>query len=247
MLLKDRVALVTGAAQGIGKATAFKLAKEGSKVIISDINEERLSATLNEFKEKGFIDVTAIKADVSRFEEAKMLIDEGVKRFYGLHILVNNAGITKDALLLKMSEDEWDSVISVNLKGVFNCTKAAIRQMLKQRYGRIVNITSIVGEMGNVGQANYAASKAGVIGFTKTVAREFALKGITCNAIAPGFIETAMTASLPKEVREGLIKQIPMARLGTPEDVANAIVFLSSDNASYITGQVLNVNGGMYM
>ncbi len=247
MLLKDRVAIITGSAQGIGKATALRLAQEGAKVILSDINEDRLSEALKEFEERGYRDVAAVRADVSKREEAVRLVDEGVKRFGAIHILVNNAGITRDSLLLRMSEEDWDAVISVNLKGVFNCTKAAVRYMAKQRYGRIVNIASIVGEMGNVGQANYAASKAGVMGFTKVVAREFAARNITCNAIAPGFITTAMTEGLPERVKEELMRQIPMGRLGTPEDVANGVLFLASDLSGYITGQVLNINGGMYM
>ena len=165
----------------------------------------------------------------------------------GIHVLVNNAGITRDALILRMKEEDWDAVINVNLKGVFNCTKAVVKHMSKQRYGRIVNIASIVGEMGNAGQANYAASKAGVIALTKTVAREFATRNITCNAVAPGFIDTAMTQALSEKVKEELAKQIPMGRLGTPEDVAEGVLFLVSETTGYITGQVLNINGGMYM
>ncbi len=246
MLLKDKVAVVTGSAQGIGKATALRLAKEGAKVVISDLNEEGISRTLKEFEEWGY-EAIGVKADVSRHEDAQRLVEETVRSFGAIHILVNNAGITRDSLLVRMSEADWDAVIAVNLKGVFNCTKAAVRYMAKQRYGRIINIASIVGEMGNVGQANYAASKAGVIGFTKVVAREFATRNITCNAVAPGFIVTAMTEKLPEKVKETLIAQIPMERLGTPEDVANGVLFLASDLAGYITGQVLNINGGMYM
>ncbi len=247
MGLKDRVALVTGSAQGIGRVTALRLAEEGCKVILSDVNEDRLNETLDEFKDRGFSDTVAIKADVSQFEDAKRLVEEGIERLNSIDILVNNAGITRDNLVLRMSIEEWNRVISINLTGVFNCTKAAVRHMARQRFGRIINIASIVGVMGNAGQANYAASKAGVIGFTKTVAREFAQRGITCNAIAPGFIVTAMTDALPEKVKEELMRQIPMGRLGTPEDVANVVVFLSSDAAGYITGQVINVNGGMYM
>ncbi len=247
MLLKDKAAVITGAAQGIGKTTALRLAEEGCRLVISDVNEEGLSKTVKEFKEKGFDEVFSVSADVSKFNDAGRLVEEGIKTFGAVHILVNNAGITKDAILLRMSEGDWDKVISVNLKGVFNCVKAVVRAMSKQRFGRIVNIASIVGQMGNAGQANYAASKAGVIGLTKTVAREFASRNVTCNAIAPGFIETAMTKKLPEKVREELMQQIPMGRLGRPEDVANAVVFLSSEYAGYITGQVLPVNGGMYM
>lgn len=247
MLLKDKVAVVTGSAQGIGKATALRLAREGAKLVLSDVNEDRLSEALKEFEREGYRDVAVVRADVSKAEEAGGLMEEGVKRFGSIHILVNNAGITRDSLLLRMSEEDWDAVIAVNLKGVFNCTKAALKFMVRQRYGRIINIASIVGEMGNVGQANYAASKAGVIGFTKVVAREFARRNITCNAIAPGFIATAMTEKLPEKVKEELMGQIPMGRLGTPEDVANGVLFFASDWSGYITGQVLNINGGMYM
>ena len=184
---------------------------------------------------------------MASLQEAETIMDETVARLGAIHILVNNAGITRDALILRMKEEEWDAVIDVNLKGTFNCTKAAVRYMSKQRYGRIVNIASIIGETGNAGQANYSASKAGVIALAKTIAREFAIRNITCNAVAPGFIETAMTQALPEKVREELAKQIPMVRLGAPEDVAEGVLFLVSDAANYITGQVLNINGGMYM
>lgn len=246
MELQNKVALVTGAAQGIGKVVALKLAVCGADVAVSDLNTEKLNETANEISSLGR-KALAIRANVADFKEVETMLEETVNKLGGVHILVNNAGITKDGLLLRMKEEDWDAVLSVNLKGVFNCTKAAVKYMSKERYGRIVNIASIVGEMGNVGQANYAASKAGVIGFTKTVAREFAARNITCNAIAPGFIETAMTQALPEKVREALAKQIPMGRLGTPEDVANAILFLVGSGSSYITGQVVNVNGGMYM
>lgn len=246
MELKDKVALVTGAAQGIGKIIALKLAANGANVAVSDLNIERLNETVKEITDLGRLSIP-IKTNVANLKEAEGMIEETVNRLGSVHILVNNAGITKDGLLLRMKEEDWDAVLSVNLKGVFNCTKAVVRYMSKERYGRIVNIASIVGEMGNVGQANYAASKAGVIGFTKTVAREFAGRNITCNAIAPGFIETAMTQSLPEKVREELAKQIPMGRLGTPEDVADAVLFLAGSGSGYITGQVINVNGGMYM
>ena len=246
MILKDKVALITGAAQGIGKAIALKLADSGADAVIVDMNLEKAQETAKEIEGRGRRAV-ALKANVANLQETEAMIDETVAKLGAIHILVNNAGITRDALILRMKEEDWDAVISVNLKGVFNCTKAAVKHMVKQRYGRIINIASIVGEMGNAGQANYSASKAGVIALAKTVAREFASRNITCNAIAPGFIETAMTQALSEKVREELAKQIPMARLGTPEDVAEGVLFLVSDSSNYITGQVLNINGGMYM
>lgn len=246
MILKNKIALVTGAAQGIGKAIALRLANSGADLAVVDMNLEKAEETAKEIEKLGRRAI-ALKANVASLQEAEAMMDETVTRLGAIHILVNNAGITRDALILRMKEEDWDAVISVNLKGVFNCTKAAVKYMSKQRYGRIVNIASIVGEMGNAGQANYSASKAGVIALAKTIAREFATRNITCNAIAPGFIETAMTEALSEKVREELAKQIPMGRLGAPEDVAEAVVFLVSDAAGYITGHVLNINGGMYM
>ena len=246
MILKDKVALVTGAAQGIGKAIALRLAYSGADLAVVDMNLEKAEETAKEIEKLGRRAI-ALKANVASLKEAETIMDETVARLGAIHILVNNAGITRDALILRMKEEEWDTVIDVNLKGTFNCTKSAVRYMSKQRYGRIVNIASIVGEMGNAGQANYSASKAGVIALAKTIAREFAIRNITCNAVAPGFIETAMTQALPEKVREELSKQIPMGRLGAPEDVAEGVLFLVSDAANYITGQVLNINGGMYM
>ncbi|MBI5894389.1 MAG: 3-oxoacyl-[acyl-carrier-protein] reductase [Deltaproteobacteria bacterium] len=246
MELKDKVALVTGAAQGIGKTIALKLAANGADVAISDLNMEKLNETAKEIIDLGRKAI-AIKANVADSKDAEAMVEETINKFGALHILINNAGITRDGLILRMKEEDWDAVLSVNLKGVFNCTKAAVKYMSKQRHGRIVNIASIVGEMGNAGQANYSASKAGVIGLTKTVAREFASRDITCNAVAPGFIETLMTQALSEKVREELAKQIPMGKLGAPEDVANAVLFLAGSGGDYITGQVINVNGGMYM
>ena len=246
MILKDKIALVTGAAQGIGKAIALRLANSGADLAVLDMNLEKAEETAKEIEKLGRRAI-ALKANVASLQEAETIMDETVARLGAIHILVNNAGITRDALILRMKEEEWDAVIDVNLKGTFNCTKAAVRYMSKQRYGRIVNIASIIGETGNAGQANYSASKAGVIALAKTIAREFAIRNITCNAVAPGFIETAMTQALPEKVREELAKQIPMVRLGAPEDVANGVLFLVSDAANYITGQVLNINGGMYM
>ena len=246
MILKDKIALVTGAAQGIGKAIALRLANSGADLAVLDMNLEKAEETVKEIEKLGRRAI-ALKANVASLQEAETIMDETVARLGAIHILVNNAGITRDALILRMKEEEWDAVIDVNLKGTFNCTKAAVRYMSKQRYGRIVNIASIIGETGNAGQANYSASKAGVIALAKTIAREFAIRNITCNAVAPGFIETAMTQALPEKVREELAKQIPMVRLGAPEDVAEGVLFLVSDAANYITGQVLNINGGMYM
>jgi len=245
MKLKGRVALVTGAAQGIGKSIAEALAKEGADIIISDINIELAKITANEISGLGVRSV-AVKTNVADASDVAASVDQAVKEFGKIDILVNNAGITKDNLLIRMKEEDWDAVLSVNLRSMFLCIKAIAPLMMKNRWGRIVNIASIVGEMGNFGQANYSAAKAGAIGLTKTVARELASRGITCNAIAPGFIDTAMTQKLSDDVKKRLSEQIPLTRLGTPEDIAKAVVFLCAD-ADYITGQVVNVNGGMYM
>ena len=244
--LSGRIALVTGAARGIGKAIATLLAQRGAHVVVSDVDLDAAQATAQALQEHG-VETLAVKADVSEPQEVAGLLEGTLSRFQKLDILVNNAGITRDGLLLRMKDEDWDRVLEVNLKGAFLCTRAALRSMSRQRYGRIVNIASIVGAMGNVGQANYAASKAGLMGFTKTVAREYANRGITANAVAPGFIDTPMTQALPEAVRSELLRLIPMARLGTPEDVAHAVGFLVSEEAGYITGQVLHVNGGMYM
>ena len=246
MIFKDKVALVTGGAQGIGKAICMRLAKEGADIAVVDINLDTAQATAKEIESLGRKSI-ALKVNVSNFTESEKMVEDAVASLGGLHILVNNAGITRDKLLLRMTEDEWDAVINVNLKSAFNCTKAAVKVMSKNRYGRIVNIASIVGLMGNAGQANYSASKAGMIGLTKTVAREFASRNITSNAVAPGFIDTAMTQAMPEAARAALISQIPLSRLGTPDDVADGVVFLASDAASYITGHVLSINGGMFM
>jgi 3-oxoacyl-[acyl-carrier protein] reductase len=246
MRFKGKVALITGGGQGIGRSIALKLAREGSDIAVVDVNLEKARDVAVEAEAMGR-KTMALKADVSVPKETEEMTERVASDLGAIHILVNNAGITRDALVLRMKEDEWDQVLKVNLKGPYNCTKSAVKFMSKQRYGRIVNIASIVGLMGNAGQGNYAASKAGLIGFTKTVAREFALRNITCNAVAPGFIETQMTHALSEKVRESLASQIPMRRLGTPDDVAEAVLFLASDAAGYITGHVLNVNGGMYM
>ena len=244
--LKGKVALVTGGAQGIGKSVALLLARNGADIVVSDINLEKAEETANEIGSIG-PRAMAFKADVANSNDVERMVGAILEKFGKIDILVNNAGITRDKLILRMTEEDWDLVLNVNLKGTFNCTKAVVRHMAKQRSGKIVSIASVVGEMGNAGQANYAASKAGVIGFTKTIAREFAQRGINVNAIAPGYIETPMTDALPEKAKEELKRLIPMERLGRPEDVAEAVLFLVSEASSYITGQVLNVNGGIYM
>jgi 3-oxoacyl-[acyl-carrier protein] reductase len=244
--LTGKVALVTGAAQGIGKAIALLLARNGADLVVSDINLEKAEETAKEIGAIG-PKAMAVKVDVANLSDVEQMVGGILEKLAKIDILVNNAGITRDKLILRMTEEDWDAVLGVNLKGTFNCTKAVLRHMAKQRSGKIVNIASVVGEMGNAGQANYSASKAGVIGLTKTIAREYAQRGINVNAIAPGYIETPMTEALPEKAKEELKKLIPMERLGKPEDVAEAVLFLVSEESSYITGQVLNVNGGIYM
>jgi 3-oxoacyl-[acyl-carrier protein] reductase len=244
--LVGKVALVTGAAQGIGKAVALLLARNGADMVVSDINLEKAEETAKEVQTLGR-KALAIKVDVAKLGDVEKMVEGILAQFGKVDILVNNAGIARDKLILRMTEEDWDAVLNINLKGTFNCTKAVVRHMSKQKSGKIVNIASVVGEMGNAGQGNYAASKAGVIGFTKTIAREFAQRGINVNAIAPGYIETPMTDALPEKAKEELKRLIPMDRLGRPEDVAEAVLFLVSEASSYITGQVLNVNGGIYM
>ncbi len=246
MHLKDKVAFVTGSAQGIGKSIATAFAKAGANVVISDINLELAQQTAKEIEALG-VKTLAIKTNVADAADVDSSVAEIVKAMGRIDILVNNAGITKDNLLIRMKKEEWDAVLSVNLTGVFNCTKAVGTLMMKQRYGKIINIASIVGQMGNFGQANYAATKGGVIAFTKTVAKELSSRGVNCNAIAPGFIQTAMTDKLSDEVKKKMMEQIPLGKLGTPEDIANAALFLAGPESDYITGQVLAVNGGMYM
>ncbi len=246
MKLQGKVALITGGAQGIGKAIALLFAREGAAVAVSDINLEKARETCREVESLGG-GALAIGGNVADAKEAETMVQEAIQRFGRLDILVNNAGITRDQVLLRMKEEDWDLVMAVNLKGAFQCTKTALRAFLKQKGGKVVNIASVTGQMGNAGQANYAASKAGLIGFTKSIAREYASRNIQVNAVAPGFIDTAMSQAIPQKGRELLIQQIPMERLGTPEDVAEAVLFLASGAADYITGQVLNVNGGMHM
>jgi len=238
--------LITGAAQGIGKSIALLLAQNGANIVVSDINLERAEETAREIESIGS-KAMAVKVDVASLKEVEQMVEAVLEKFGKIDILVNNAGITRDKLILRMTEEDWDAVLNVNLKGTFNCTKVVVRHMAKQRSGKIVSIASVVGEMGNAGQANYSASKAGVIGLTKTIAREFAQRRINVNAIAPGYIETPMTEILPEKVKEELKSLIPMERLGKPEDVAEAVLFLVSEESNYITGQVLNVNGGIYM
>ena len=237
---------MTGAAQGIGRAIALLLARNGADIVVSDINLEKAEETAKEIRAIG-PKATAVKVDVSSLSDVERMVEAIIEKLAKIDILVNNAGITRDKLILRMTEEDWDAVLGVNLKGTFNCTKTVIRHMAKQRSGKIVNIASVVGEMGNAGQANYSASKAGVIGLTKTIAREYAQRGVNVNAIAPGYIETPMTEALPEKAKEELKKLIPMERLGKPEDVAEAVLFLVCEESSYITGQVLNVNGGIYM
>ncbi len=246
MSLQGKVAIVTGAAQGIGRAIAEALAHAGADIAVADLDPGRSADTVAAVEKIGRKALN-IKVNVADANATKAMAEHVIKTWGKIDILVNNAGITRDALLLRMKEEDWNLVLQVNLNGTFNCTKAVLQPMTKQRYGRIVNIASIVGAMGNVGQANYAASKAAVIGFTKTVAREYASRNVTVNAVAPGFIDTAMTQGLPTEVKEALQKQIPLGRLGTPADIAAAVQFLVSDEAAYVTGQVLHVNGGMLM
>lgn len=243
---QDRVAVVTGGAKGIGRAIAGTLACGGAKVVISGRDAHALESACGEIRAKGG-EALAVTGDVSRAADADQLCAATLEAFGKADILVNNAGVTRDNLVMRMSEEDWDQVLDTNLKGTFLCIKAFTRPMMKQRYGRIVNISSVVGLLGNPGQANYVASKAGVIGLTKAVAKELASRHITVNAVAPGFIETAMTSGLSEKVREGLQAQIPLGRLGSPEDVAHAVAFLCSEEAGYVTGQVLSVDGGMRM
>ncbi|GFO56151.1 beta-ketoacyl-ACP reductase [Geomonas sp. Red276] len=246
MSLNGQVALVTGASRGIGRAIALKLAAEGAAVVVTATSREGAQKTADEIAAAGGKSL-AVKVDVSQVAEVDNLFKEALAAFGKIDILVNNAGITKDGLLLRMKEADWDQVLDVNLKGAFNCIKEASKVMTKARYGRIVNVSSVVGEMGNPGQANYCASKAGMIGLTKSVAKELARRNVTVNAVTPGFIETDMTAELGDKAREALQEQIPMGRLGSGDDIAAAVVFLVSEGAAYITGHVLSVNGGMYM
>jgi 3-oxoacyl-[acyl-carrier protein] reductase len=243
-----RIVVVTGGSRGIGRAVALRFAKEKARIVLVhyDPDESGANETLAMLGEQG-VRAESHRVDVSSYSEAEALFKGILARSGQVDVLVNNAGITKDSLFVRMSEEDWDAVIRVNLKSVFNCTHAVIRAMTKQRAGSIVNISSVVGQIGNIGQANYAASKAGIMGFTKTIAREVAPRGITVNAVAPGFIDTQMTVSLPDKAKEAFLQQIPLGRIGKPEDVAEAVYWLCSQGASYVTGQTIHVNGGMFM
>jgi 3-oxoacyl-[acyl-carrier protein] reductase len=246
MNFSGKASLITGASQGLGEAIAAELARSGAEVILVDIQEEKLREVAGRIEqERG--KASFYKADVSKLEQVQKTVEEVLQNHPKIDHLVNNAGITRDNLLVRMKEEEWNAVLAVNLNGIFNLSKAVIRHMMSNRFGRIVNISSVVGLMGNPGQTNYAASKAGVIGFTKALAREVASRGITVNAVAPGYIATPMTEKLPESIKKVFIDLIPIKRFGTPEEVAQAVKFLLSDEAAYITGQVISVNGGMYM
>jgi 3-oxoacyl-[acyl-carrier protein] reductase len=247
MKLIGKTALVTGASRGIGREIALELARQGASVVVNYAGSEaKAYEVVEEIKGIGQ-EAIAIQCDVSNNESVTDMVKATVDHFGKIDILVNNAGITRDNLLMRMKEDEWDDVININLKGVFLCTKAVTRQMMKQRYGRIINISSVVGVSGNPGQANYVAAKAGVIGLTKTSAKELASRGITVNAIAPGFITTEMTDQLTEDIQNEMLKMIPLAQFGEPKDIAHSVVFLASDDSRYITGQTIHVNGGMVM
>lgn len=243
---KGKVAVITGASRGIGKSIALALAAQGATIVAMDMEQSATDAIVAELKAGG-TQAIGVVGNVTVAADVERMIDAAMEAFGRIDILVNNAGITRDGLIMRMKDEDWDAVLSVNLKGAFLCTRSAFKVMSKQRYGRIINIASVVGQMGNAGQANYCASKAGLIGLTKSNAREMAKRNVTVNAVAPGFIATAMTDALSQKVREELEAQIPLERLGSADDIANAVVFLASEASGYITGHVLSVNGGMYM
>jgi 3-oxoacyl-[acyl-carrier protein] reductase len=246
MSLSGHIALITGASQGIGRTCALRLAKEGAAVAVAARNQEKLDELVSEISATGG-KAAAFALDVGKEEQINETVETVIAQFGKIDILVNNAGITRDQLVMRMKRADWDAVLQTNLTSAYLCIQSVVPSMLKQRWGRIINITSVFGQMGQAGQANYSASKAGLIGLTMAIAREVGSRSITCNAVAPGFIETAMTAVLSDEFRQAAVKQIPLRRVGTPEDVAGAVAFLASDEASYITGHVLSVNGGMLM
>ncbi|MBW8010057.1 MAG: 3-oxoacyl-[acyl-carrier-protein] reductase [Chloroflexi bacterium] len=245
--LQERIAVVTGGSRGIGKAIALELAERGAAVVVNYISSAKAAQEVVSHIESHGGNALTVQADISDFNQAQDLINSAMEKYDKIDILVNNAGITRDTLIMRMTEDDWDVVQNTNLKGTFNCSKAAIRPMMRKRYGRIINITSVSGQIGNAGQANYSASKAGQIGFTKALAREIASRNITVNAIAAGYVETDIWDGVPEEARSGFLEMIPLGRKGEPEDIAHAVAFLASDEASYITGQVLAVDGGMAM
>ncbi|MBF7095621.1 3-oxoacyl-ACP reductase FabG [Alkalibacter mobilis] len=246
MSLKDKVVIVTGSAQGLGKAMILKLAQEGAKTVVTDINHEACDSVKNEIIQAGGIAIS-VKCNVTDRNEVRDLIDNTLDSFGKVDVFINNAGITRDAQITKMTDLEWDAVIETDLKSMFICIQEVVKHMIPRGYGKIVNITSVAGEEGNFGQANYSAAKAGVIGLTKTLSKELGKKGITVNAVAPGFILTEMTKRIPEKIKDQLIGRIPLKRGGLPEEVADAVVFLASDKSSFITGHTLNVNGGMYV
>jgi len=245
-MVQDKVALVTGASRGIGRSISLALAAQGAKIVAVDVDLQATEAFVAELKAMG-TDAVAVQGNVTVTADVEKMVKVAKETFDRIDILVNNAGITRDALLLRMKDEDWDAVLDVNLKGAFLCTRAVSKLMTKQRSGRIINIVSVVGQMGNAGQANYCASKAGLMGLTRSNARELAKRNITVNAVAPGFIATAMTDALPEDKRQELAAQIPLARLGSVDDIAHTVLFLASEQAGYITGQVIGVNGGMYM
>ncbi len=247
LALENRTALVTGAARGIGKAIAESLAERGANIVVVDLAIEAAEETAQEIAERTGREVLALEADVSDNASVKAMVKKALEKFGKIDVLVNNAGITRDGLLMRMKEKDWDLVLDINLKGAFNCAQALIRPMMKARYGRIINITSVSGIVGQAGQTNYSSSKAGLIGFTKALAKEVGSRGITVNAVAPGFIETVLTEDLPEEIRDFSMKLTPMGRFGKPEDIANAVAFLAAEESSFITGVILQVDGGMVM
>ena len=245
--LDGRVAMITGGARGIGKAIAETLAQRGANIVVVDLRKEMAEETANEIAANTGIEAIALEADVSDRESVKVMVKDAIAKFGKIDILVNNAGITRDGLIMRMSEKDWDLVLDINLKGAFNCAQALARPMMKKRYGRIINISSVSGVTGQAGQTNYSSSKAGLIGFTKALAKELGSRNITVNAVAPGFIETVLTVDLPEEIKDFSLKMTPLGRFGVPQDIANAVAFLASEESSFITGVTLQVDGGMVM